>query len=66
MVHQLLIVGAPELVSQGVLVLQALSFADSATGNAETHFGLNPFLLRLPPFSQHQHAPQDCVSTLSE
>ena len=51
-------------VLAGLLVHRA-SFATIVVGNAATHFGLVPHLLRRPPFSQHRHAPHDWVSVPS-
>ena len=44
---------------------QLLSFQSDNTGKAGTHFADLPHLLRRAPFSQHRHAPHDCVSTLN-
>ena len=35
-------------------------------GNAATHVADRPFLLRRPPFSQHEQDPHVCVSTDNE
>lgn len=48
----------------GVPAEHADSLAGLSTGMAAMHFALLPFLLRRPPFSQHRHAPHDCVSTV--